>query len=49
MIGVDDIISLPKGQAFILINGGELFKIRVPIPTNPQEYSISPFSKIISY
>lgn len=31
MIGVDDIISLPKGQAFILANGGEVFKIRVPI------------------
>lgn len=36
MIGVDDIISLPKGQAFILINGGELFKIRIPLPNNTQ-------------
>lgn len=32
MIGVEDIISLPKGQAFILVNGGEVFKIRIPLP-----------------
>ncbi|HAT1762254.1 TPA: type IV conjugative transfer system coupling protein TraD [Legionella pneumophila] len=33
MIGVDDIVSLPKGQAFIIVNGNELFKIRLPLPT----------------
>lgn len=32
MIGVDDIVSLPKGQAFVLVNGGELIKIRIPLP-----------------
>ena len=32
MIGVDDIISLPKGQAFVLVNGGEVWKIRMPLP-----------------
>ncbi|WP_115704663.1 type IV conjugative transfer system coupling protein TraD [Legionella sainthelensi] len=31
MVGVDDIISLPKGQAFILVNGGEIYKIRIPL------------------
>lgn len=31
MIGVDDIISLPKGQAFVLVNGGEVYKVRIPI------------------
>ncbi|AUH72641.1 type IV conjugative transfer system coupling protein TraD [Legionella sainthelensi] len=34
MVGVDDIISLPKGQAFILVNGGEIYKIRIPLPLN---------------
>lgn len=32
MIGVDDIISLPKGQAFVLVNGGEFYKVRMPLP-----------------
>lgn len=32
MIGVHDIIKLPKGQAFALIHGGELWKIRMPLP-----------------
>ena len=34
MIDVNDIISLPKGQAFVLVNGGELFKVRMPLPLN---------------
>ncbi|HBD7114621.1 type IV conjugative transfer system coupling protein TraD [Legionella pneumophila serogroup 1] len=33
MIDVNDVISLPKGQAFVLVNGGELFKIRIPLPS----------------
>ena len=33
MIDVNDVISLPKGQAYVLVNGGELFKIRIPLPT----------------
>ncbi|OJW16564.1 MAG: hypothetical protein BGO44_00595 [Legionella sp. 39-23] len=36
MIDVHDIISLPKGQAFVLVNGGELYKLRVPLPINNQ-------------
>ncbi len=32
MIGVDDIVSLPKGQAFVLASGGEIWKIRIPLP-----------------
>ena len=36
MIGVDDIISLPKGQAIVLVNGGETYKIRIPLAlSNP--------------
>ena len=34
MIDVNDIISLPKGQAFVLVNGGELYKVRLPLPVN---------------
>ncbi|KTD20019.1 type IV conjugative transfer system coupling protein TraD [Legionella israelensis] len=34
MIGVEDIVSLPKGQAFVLVSGGEIYKIRVPLPLN---------------
>jgi conjugative coupling factor TraD (TOL family) len=34
MIDVNDIISLPKGQSFILVNGGELYKVRIPLPIN---------------
>ncbi len=34
MLEVNDIISLPKGQAFVLVNGGELYKIRIPLPFN---------------
>ena len=31
MLEASDVIALPKGQAFMLCNGGELYKIRVPI------------------
>lgn len=34
MIEVNDIIALPKGQAFLLVNGGELYKIRIPLSLN---------------
>ncbi|MCX7123318.1 MAG: conjugative transfer system coupling protein TraD [Gammaproteobacteria bacterium] len=30
----NDLTSLPKGQAFVLTNGGELYKIRIPLPKN---------------
>lgn len=34
MLEVNDIVSLPKGQAFVLVNGGELYKVRIPLPVN---------------
>ncbi|MCD6056226.1 MAG: traD [Gammaproteobacteria bacterium] len=34
MLSVNDIVSLPKGQAFVFVNGGELYKIRMPLPKN---------------
>jgi conjugal transfer pilus assembly protein TraD len=36
MISPADIVALPKGQAFALLNGGELWKIRIPLP-HPSE------------
>lgn len=32
MISPADIINLPKGQAFALLEGGRLWKIRMPLP-----------------
>ncbi|SEG30357.1 type IV conjugative transfer system coupling protein TraD [Billgrantia desiderata] len=32
VIQPNDIITLPKGQAFALIEGGQLYKIRMPLP-----------------
>jgi conjugative coupling factor TraD (TOL family) len=32
MISPADIVALPKGQAFAMINGSELWKIRIPMP-----------------
>ena len=34
VIEVNDLYSLPKGQAFVMTNGGELYKIRIPLPKN---------------
>lgn len=33
IITENELFSLPKGQAFFLINGGELYKVRLPLPT----------------
>jgi conjugative coupling factor TraD (TOL family) len=32
MITPADIVALPKGQAFALIEGGQLYKLRIPLP-----------------
>ena len=34
MLQANDIISLPKGHAFVFTNGGELYKVRAPLPKN---------------
>lgn len=34
MLDPSDVLKLPKGQAFILVNGGELYKVRIPLPLN---------------
>lgn len=32
IIWEEDIVTLPKGQAFVLVNGGEIYKLRIPLP-----------------
>ena len=34
MIDACHIRDLPIGQAFVLVNGGELYKVRIPLPVN---------------
>ena len=34
LVEVNDLFSLPKGQAFVLTNGGEVYKVRIPLPKN---------------
>lgn len=41
LIVENDLFSLPVGQAFVLTNGGELYKVRIPLPTSG---SIAPSS-----
>jgi conjugative coupling factor TraD (TOL family) len=33
LIEQNDILNLPKGQAFALLEGGKLYKLRMPLPT----------------
>jgi hypothetical protein len=32
MLSPSDLVQLPKGQAFALIHGGQLHKLRMPLP-----------------
>lgn len=34
LIHINDLYALPKGQAFVLTDGGQVFKIRIPLPKN---------------
>ena len=34
LISTNDLYALPKGQAFVMTNGGELYKVRLPLPKN---------------
>jgi len=37
-----DLISLPKGQAFALLEGGQLYKLRLPLIEDPNDSAIPP-------
>lgn len=40
MIKASDLVTLPKGQAFALIEGGQLYKIRMPLPAQDDHQDI---------
>ncbi|SQG35521.1 Type IV secretory pathway, VirD4 components [Haemophilus influenzae] len=42
LLDVANITNLPKGQAFILMNGSTLYKVRMPLPTIDGEDLIPP-------
>ncbi|MBL8511656.1 MAG: type IV conjugative transfer system coupling protein TraD [Betaproteobacteria bacterium] len=42
MLTTADIISLPKGQAFVRMNGGQVFKIRLPLPDASKDSFMPP-------
>ncbi|MEO8401653.1 MAG: type IV conjugative transfer system coupling protein TraD, partial [Gammaproteobacteria bacterium] len=42
LIEQNDVLNLPKGQAFCLLEGGKLYKLRMPLPK--QEKSVLPKS-----
>lgn len=41
LITENDVFSLPKGQAFVLTNGGELYKTRLPLPANEEDKNLN--------
>ncbi len=40
MISPADIVALPKGQAFVLLRGSELWKIRIPMPSKVDDQEL---------
>jgi len=40
MIAPADIVALPKGQAFVLLKGSELWKIRIPMPSKSDDQEL---------
>lgn len=43
MVSPSHVINLPKGQAFALLEGGQLWKIRMPLPA-PGDDALMPDS-----
>lgn len=42
LISTAELISLPKGQAFALLEGGKLWKIRMPLPSDADDVVMPP-------
>ena len=38
LISNEDLMQLPKGQAFCLLDGGQLYKVRFPLPKNDMNH-----------
>ncbi|MDP8189077.1 type IV conjugative transfer system coupling protein TraD [Pasteurella skyensis] len=50
LISPADIINLPKGQAFALLEGGKLWKIRMPLPAKTKdEHMPESLQKLVGY
>ena len=37
MLSASDLVNLPKGQAFAMINGGQLYKLRLPLASTDND------------
>lgn len=40
LISPADIVALPKGQAFVMLNGSEAWKIRIPLPSQDDDEAL---------
>ena len=40
LLSAADLVTLPKGQAFALLDGGQLWKIRMPLPDVDDDRSL---------
>lgn len=50
MIEPSHVVSLPKGQCFALLQGGELWKIRMPLPApDPDEFMPQDLQQLAGY
>ncbi|WP_419851719.1 type IV conjugative transfer system coupling protein TraD [Actinobacillus pleuropneumoniae] len=50
LISPADIINLPKGQAFALLEGGKLWKIRMPLPAKAKDdHMPESLQKLVTY
>ena len=49
MLTAADMVTLPKGQAFALLEGGQLWKIRMPLPSKREDVAMpSDFEAIVA-
>jgi len=47
MLTQNDILNLPKGQAFCLLEGGKLFKLRMPLPKRSRDDVLDSIEEIV--
>ena len=40
LLGVSDLVTLPKGQGFAMLSGGHLWKIRIPLVEEVDEQAL---------
>lgn len=47
LIEQNDVINLPKGQAFCLLEGGKLYKVRMPLPADDDSHLPNDVTQLI--